>query len=137
MGNVNFSSAKPEHKITDAAEVIVEAIEQEVDTIDKLEIIKNVVGKWYQPYCRKCPYFVNEDEHLKMLLCVRPFGEKCLAENILVAGVIVADAHNDYMRKQYEDNNGPTAIKQPTPVDEMSNELTKKRMAKIHKSRRR
>ena len=86
---------------------------------------------WLQPYCRKCPYFVNENEHLKMLLCVRPFGEKCLAENILVAGMIVADAHNDHMRKQYRENNGPTAIAPIT--NKLTNKLTKKRRSKMIK----
>lgn len=88
--------------------------------------------KWYQPYCKKCPYLVF-DEELEMVHCVRPVGESCLAEGLLVGGLIIAEAHNEAQRKSYEDNNGPTRIKTPDPV---VNELTKKRRAKIHKRRR-
>lgn len=44
---------------------------------------------WCKPYCADCPYFVN-DETTKMRHCVRPFGESCLAEGLLVAPVIAA-----------------------------------------------
>jgi len=48
---------------------------------------------WFKIECIQCPYFV-EDEILKMLHCVRPTNEECLAEGTLVAGVIAVEKHN-------------------------------------------
>jgi len=48
---------------------------------------------WYKAYCKKCPYLVH-DKLMDKLHCVRPVGEGCLAESLLVASVIMADAHN-------------------------------------------
>ena len=88
--------------------------------------------RWYKSYCNKCPYLVN-DEIMEKLHCVRPVGEGCLAEGILVAGVIMTDIHNARIQKACEDNHRPTRIKISDPV---VSELTKKRQAKIHKRRR-
>lgn len=57
----------------------------------KIKMIKNI--KWYQPHCKKCPYLVH-DEIMERLHCIRPVGEGCLAESLLVAGVIAADKYN-------------------------------------------
>jgi len=84
---------------------------------------------WYQSYCSKCPYLITADV-LNMFVCGCPAGEKCLAKSILVVGAIVADMHNEFQRKQYEDNNGSTAVK---PV---VNKLTEKRRSKMIKRRR-
>jgi len=43
---------------------------------------------WMRPECKKgCPYFVdgsNEGNESGLTQCVRPFGEKCLADNIFI-----------------------------------------------------
>lgn len=57
---------------------------------------------WYKSCCKLCPYFVN-DESLQKLHCVRPVGEGCLAESLLVAGIMIADAHNARVTKMNAD----------------------------------
>lgn len=54
---------------------------------------------WYRSYCKLYPYYIN-DEILNMLHCVRPIGEECLADGLLVAGVIMTDIHT--AKKSYE-----------------------------------
>jgi len=78
---------------------------------------------WYRPYCNKCPYFVN-DEVFKVVRCERP-DEKCLADGLLVAGLIMAEHHNETVKKLYE--------KKPNPI---IGAATLKRRAKIIKRRR-
>ena len=40
---------------------------------------------WMKSECIKCPYFVDgQINKNKLSQCVRPFGERCLAEGLLV-----------------------------------------------------
>lgn len=47
---------------------------------------------WMKPECRAgCPYFVDgqaENSKDKFSQCIRPFGERCLAEGFLVQTVL-------------------------------------------------
>ena len=38
---------------------------------------------WIRPECARCPYFVNGRED-GIIQCVRPKGEECLAEEMLI-----------------------------------------------------
>ena len=84
---------------------------------------------WYKTHCKKCPYLVN-DETMKKLHCVRPVGEECLAESLLVAGVIAADAHNAMVRKIYADRDKKSAD------NEVVHKLSERRRSKLPKRRR-
>ena len=52
----------------------------------KVRIVED--HNWMKPACRMgCPYFVDgqaEDSKDKLSQCIRPFGERCLAEGLLV-----------------------------------------------------
>lgn len=85
--------------------------------------------RWYQPYCKKCPYLIN-DEITKKLHCVRPAGEECLAEGILVAGVIMANSHNAKITKMYTDRDKKSAD------DAVVHKLSKRRRNKLPKRKR-
>jgi len=56
----------------------------------KVRIVED--HNWMKPECRAgCPYFVDgqaEDSKDKLSQCVRPFGECCLAEGLLVQMVV-------------------------------------------------
>ena len=78
---------------------------------------------WYRSYCNKCPYFVN-DEIFKIVRCERP-NEKCLADGLLVAGLIMTERHNEMIKKLYEKKSEPIV-----------GEATLKRRAKIIRKKR-
>ena len=52
----------------------------------KMRIVED--HNWMKPECKLgCPYFVDgqaEDSVDKLTQCIRPFGERCLAEGLLV-----------------------------------------------------
>lgn len=52
----------------------------------KVRIVED--HNWMKPECKMgCPYFVDgqaEDSKDKLSQCIRPFGERCLAERMLV-----------------------------------------------------
>lgn len=52
----------------------------------KVRIVED--HNWMKPECKAgCPYFVDgeaEDSKDKLSHCIRPFGERCLAESFLV-----------------------------------------------------
>lgn len=52
----------------------------------KVRIVED--HNWMKPECRmECPYFIDgqaEDSKDKLSQCIRPFGERCLAESTLV-----------------------------------------------------
>lgn len=85
--------------------------------------------RWYQPHCKKCPYLVN-DEIMKKVHCIRPVGEGCLAESLLVAGCIAADNYNAMVRKIYTDRDKKSAD------DEVVVKLSERRKAKLPKRKR-
>ena len=78
---------------------------------------------WYRSYCNKCPYFVN-DEIFKIVRCERP-NEKCFADGLLVAGLIMTERHNEMIKKLYEKKSEPIV-----------GEATLKRRAKIIRKKR-
>lgn len=96
---------------------------------EKTKQIQLVNDQWYKAHCKKCPYLVN-DVIMKMLHCVRPVDEECLAESLLVAGCIVADTHNAMITKMYADRDKKSID------DEIVHELSKKRRHKLLKRRR-
>ena len=97
-------------------------------------------SNWVQPYCRRCPYFIhvdalNQDGRIAVR-CVRPVGEGCLAESILVAGAIMADAHNEMVKKMYADRDKRDEKEKEMQDMAVVNVLTKKRQGKMLKRRR-
>ena len=49
----------------------------------KVQTVEN--HNWMKPKCIKCPYFVDgRINKNKLSQCVRPFGERCLAEGLLI-----------------------------------------------------
>lgn len=51
----------------------------------KIKVVKE--HNWMRSECKGCPYFVDgtdEGNGSGLTQCVRPFGESCLADNILI-----------------------------------------------------
>lgn len=89
MATIGFTN-KPAPNVAKAKPVKKEVKEEvKIIPVDK---------SWCRPYCVKCPYFAN-DEPAEMIHCVRPTGENCLADNILVAGYIMQQAQAERIRE--------------------------------------
>ena len=99
------------------------------NTKTKGEIIQLGDIGWYRPYCNHCPYFIN-DVIMKKLHCIRPTNEECLAESLLVAGTIMAEAHNTMVAKMKVD-------KDRKPLDDVVKKLSQKRQKKLLKLNKR
>lgn len=85
MGTIEFTN-KPDSEVADPKVAK-----------EKVKIIQEDKS-WCRSYCINCPYFVN-DEFTKMMYCVRPVGENCLADGILVAGYIMKQAQDERLRE--------------------------------------
>jgi len=62
---------------------------------NKVKIVEDHL--WMKPECKAgCPYFVDGQNNKEGLShCVRPFGERCLAENMLVQMAISKKGFQD------------------------------------------
>lgn len=88
-----------------------------------------IVQRWYQSRCKKCPYLIN-DEIMKRVHCVRPIGEGCLAESLLVAGALAAENYNARITAMY------AARDKKELDDKVVLKLSEKRRKKLLKRRR-
>lgn len=101
----------------------------EIDMKAKRKLIHLEDKNWYKAHCKKCPYLVN-DEIMKKVHCVRPVGEGCLAESLLVAGCLAADDYNARITAMY------AARDKKSIDDEVVVKLSEKRRCKLPKRRR-